>query len=92
MYLQLQCQLGLQVYPYQATIIKQLAPCLDDHKRLVRKEAVDARSKWYVEHWKSTQCVCVCVCVRARAVKVNVSFELDDYFLPQGKHIVDFVI
>ena len=30
----------------------------------------------------------VCVC----AVKLRVSFELDDYFLPQGKHIVDFVI
>ena len=35
-----------QVYPYQNTVIQQLAACLDDHKRLVRKEAVDARSKW----------------------------------------------
>lgn len=34
------------IYPYQAQIIRGLVPCLDDKKRLVRKEAVLSRSEW----------------------------------------------
>lgn len=36
----------VKVYPYQRNVIQELGVCLDDHKRLVRREAVDARSKW----------------------------------------------
>ena len=35
------------VYPHQNEVIRSLATGLDDHKRLVRKEAVIARSNWY---------------------------------------------
>lgn len=34
--------------PHINYVIKQLARSLDDKKRLVRKEAVDCRAKWYV--------------------------------------------
>lgn len=36
------------VYPYRLTVIKGLLPCLDDKKRLVRKEASSCRSKWFL--------------------------------------------
>ncbi|KAF8825853.1 hypothetical protein HHX47_DHR6000662 [Lentinula edodes] len=35
------------LHPLKATVIKQLAVSLDDPKRAVRKEAVDARTKWF---------------------------------------------
>jgi hypothetical protein len=34
--------------PHCTYTIKQLSLCLDDNKRLVRRQAVDCRSKWYV--------------------------------------------
>ncbi|CAG8591106.1 1548_t:CDS:10, partial [Cetraspora pellucida] len=34
------------LYPFKAKVIKELGKSLDDKKRLVRKEAVDCRSKW----------------------------------------------
>lgn len=33
--------------PHMQFVLKQLAKPLDDKKRLVRKEAVDCRAKWY---------------------------------------------
>lgn len=42
----------LQVLPFRARVLRTLAKPLDDKKRLVRKEAVVARSEW---------CVCVIV-------------------------------
>ncbi|KAI9282888.1 Dos2-interacting transcription regulator of RNA-Pol-II-domain-containing protein [Umbelopsis sp. AD052] len=33
--------------PHSTYAIKQLSLCLDDNKRLVRRQAVDCRSKWY---------------------------------------------
>lgn len=38
----------VQVVPYQNQVIQALGPCLDDRKRLVRKEAVKSRSNWYI--------------------------------------------
>ena len=38
------------IYPHQDEVIRSLATGLNDHKRLVRKEAVNARSNWYVEY------------------------------------------
>ncbi|KII87506.1 hypothetical protein PLICRDRAFT_55462 [Plicaturopsis crispa FD-325 SS-3] len=35
------------LHPYKANVIRQLAIALDDPKRSVRKEAVDARTNWY---------------------------------------------
>ncbi|XP_071487624.1 MMS19 nucleotide excision repair protein homolog [Diadema antillarum] len=35
-----------QVFPYQQTVVRALTARLDDKKRLVRKEAVAARTKW----------------------------------------------
>ncbi|GAW05993.1 ARM repeat-containing protein [Lentinula edodes] len=35
------------LHPLKATVLKQLAVSLDDPKRAVRKEAVDARTKWF---------------------------------------------
>lgn len=34
--------------PHKIDVIMQLAECLDDHKRLVRKKAVEARSNWFL--------------------------------------------
>lgn len=34
------------VSPKQTVVVRALRPSLDDHKRIVRKEAVDAVSKW----------------------------------------------
>ena len=34
------------VYPYRSHVINELDSCLDDRKRLVRKEAVDCAFKW----------------------------------------------
>ncbi|XP_041476664.1 MMS19 nucleotide excision repair protein homolog [Lytechinus variegatus] len=34
------------IYPHQETVVRALAPRLDDKKRLVRQEAVKARTKW----------------------------------------------
>ncbi|CAG8654810.1 9119_t:CDS:2, partial [Scutellospora calospora] len=34
------------LYPFKTKVIKELGKALDDKKRLVRKEAVDCRSKW----------------------------------------------
>lgn len=36
------------VLPYKSEVIKKLAVSLDDRKRLVRKEAVEARCRWYL--------------------------------------------
>lgn len=38
----------IQVYPHQRQVLQGLATALDDHKRLVRRAAVDARAKWQV--------------------------------------------
>ncbi|KAF8557709.1 ARM repeat-containing protein [Imleria badia] len=35
------------LHPYKPRVLKELAMALDDTKRAVRKEAVDARTKWY---------------------------------------------
>lgn len=38
--------------PHVVYVVKQIGLCLDDNKRLVRREAVDCRSKWYVKKAK----------------------------------------
>ncbi|KAG8240435.1 hypothetical protein J437_LFUL003149 [Ladona fulva] len=38
----------IYVYPFKFTVIQGLAPCLDDPKRLVRREAVKARCQWFL--------------------------------------------
>ncbi|KAA1469065.1 ARM repeat-containing protein [Dentipellis sp. KUC8613] len=35
------------LHPHKPTVLKELTKALDDPKRAVRKEAVDARSNWY---------------------------------------------
>ncbi|KAJ8590123.1 ARM repeat-containing protein [Rhizopogon salebrosus TDB-379] len=35
------------LHPYKASVLKELAKTLDDPKRAVRKEAVNARTNWY---------------------------------------------
>jgi len=35
------------LHPYKSTVIRELSKVLDDPKRLVRKEAVDARTNWF---------------------------------------------
>ncbi|EGN92276.1 hypothetical protein SERLA73DRAFT_99542 [Serpula lacrymans var. lacrymans S7.3] len=35
------------LHPYKPTVLKELAKVLDDPKRSVRKEAVDARTSWF---------------------------------------------
>ncbi|KAL5470764.1 hypothetical protein EMCRGX_G028779 [Ephydatia muelleri] len=35
-----------QVYPYRTMVVQGIAGCLDDHKRVVRKEAINSRSLW----------------------------------------------
>jgi len=35
------------LHPYKATVIRELSKVLDDPKRSVRKEAVDARTNWF---------------------------------------------
>ncbi|KAI8099495.1 uncharacterized protein BX664DRAFT_22415 [Halteromyces radiatus] len=35
------------VLPHTSYVIKQLGKTLDDKKRIVRREAVDCRGKWY---------------------------------------------
>ncbi|CAB4009785.1 MMS19 nucleotide excision repair homolog [Paramuricea clavata] len=37
-----------EVYPYKKQVIQSLAKCLDDQKRLVRKEAVQCRNEWFL--------------------------------------------
>lgn len=37
------------IYPFHKTIIKGLAPALDDHKRKVRREAARVRNAWYLK-------------------------------------------
>lgn len=32
--------------PYKKDVVLELAECLDDHKRMVRKNAAEARSSW----------------------------------------------
>jgi len=47
----LQCLSNLpvhSVYPYQKNVIKSLKSCLDDKKRLVRREAYKCRNQWYL--------------------------------------------
>ena len=34
------------LHPYKATVLREVATVLDDPKRSVRKEAVDARTNW----------------------------------------------
>ena len=36
------------VYPYRRKITNELKPCLDDKKRLVRREAVTCRNAWFM--------------------------------------------
>jgi DNA repair/transcription protein MET18/MMS19 len=36
------------VFPYQSQVLRELVPCLDDSKRLVRKEAVQTRANWFM--------------------------------------------
>ncbi|EPQ56802.1 hypothetical protein GLOTRDRAFT_128555 [Gloeophyllum trabeum ATCC 11539] len=36
-----------KLHPYKSTVLKELSNILDDPKRAVRKEAVDARSNWF---------------------------------------------
>ncbi|KAI0333855.1 ARM repeat-containing protein [Cubamyces sp. BRFM 1775] len=38
------------LHPQKATVVRELAKVLDDPKRAVRKEAVEARTNWYVNH------------------------------------------
>ncbi|EJU03657.1 ARM repeat-containing protein [Dacryopinax primogenitus] len=38
------------LHPLKPTVISQLGKAVDDHKRSVRKEAVEARAKWYRYH------------------------------------------
>ncbi|KAG7093965.1 hypothetical protein E1B28_007596 [Marasmius oreades] len=38
------------LHPLKATVIRELAIALDDPKRLVRKEAVEARTSWFKFH------------------------------------------
>ncbi|KAG0281713.1 hypothetical protein BGZ95_000053 [Linnemannia exigua] len=33
--------------PYKAQVLKELEKCLDDRKRIVRREAVECRSQWF---------------------------------------------
>lgn len=33
--------------PYKAQVLKELEKCLDDRKRVVRREAVECRSQWF---------------------------------------------
>jgi len=35
------------LHPYKSTVLRELAKVLDDPKRSVRKEAVDARTNWF---------------------------------------------
>ena len=37
-----------QILPLKQSVIRSLALPLDDPKRLVRKEAVEARSRWFL--------------------------------------------
>ena len=39
----------MQVVSYQSQVLRALVSCLDDKKRLVRKEAARTRSSWYVD-------------------------------------------
>jgi DNA repair/transcription protein MET18/MMS19 len=36
------------LFPFKSKILKELSTVLDDKKRLVRKQAVDCRNKWYL--------------------------------------------
>lgn len=36
------------IYPYQMKVIRCLRSCLDDKKRLVRKDACKCRNKWFL--------------------------------------------
>ena len=36
------------MFPYQSEVLQGLESCLDDKKRLVRREAVRTRSNWYM--------------------------------------------
>ncbi|KZV92361.1 hypothetical protein EXIGLDRAFT_710205 [Exidia glandulosa HHB12029] len=36
------------LHPQKALVVRELGKCLDDPRRVIRKEAVDAREKWYV--------------------------------------------
>ncbi|KAF8489304.1 ARM repeat-containing protein [Gautieria morchelliformis] len=40
------------LHPYKIQVIRDLGKCLDDPKRDVRKEAVDARANWYAYNGK----------------------------------------
>ena len=35
------------IHPLKPKVLKNLSEALDDHKRLVRREAVVCRNKWY---------------------------------------------
>lgn len=35
-----------QVYPYRTMVVQGITGCLDDHKRIVRKEAINSRLLW----------------------------------------------
>lgn len=36
------------IVTHQKRVVKELADCLDDKKRLVRKQAAETRSAWWV--------------------------------------------
>ncbi|CAG8771911.1 7017_t:CDS:2, partial [Acaulospora morrowiae] len=36
------------LYPFKSKVLKGVGNALDDKKRLVRKEAVDCRSRWFL--------------------------------------------
>jgi DNA repair/transcription protein MET18/MMS19 len=36
------------IHPHKTTVARELLVSLDDHKRAVRKEAVDCRTKWFL--------------------------------------------
>ncbi|KZV93127.1 hypothetical protein EXIGLDRAFT_768350 [Exidia glandulosa HHB12029] len=36
------------LHPQKALVVRELGKCLDDPRRVIRKEAVDAREKWYL--------------------------------------------
>ncbi|XP_019864423.1 PREDICTED: MMS19 nucleotide excision repair protein homolog [Amphimedon queenslandica] len=42
------------LYTHQNKVIDGLGSCLDDKKRLVRKEAVSSRSEWYLLGFKDS--------------------------------------
>ena len=36
------------IHPYKTTVLRELQTSLDDHKRVVRKEGVECRTRWFI--------------------------------------------